>query len=57
VKMKVKGTVTNQTKEPRIVLDQGKAKAKNRGLHREDIVIHQGSREPLMAMNTDRMSL
>jgi hypothetical protein len=49
VKMMKKATVIHQTKESAIY----------RGLPHEDIVIHQGSREPLMeiAMNTDRVSL
>jgi hypothetical protein len=41
------------------VIHQMKELAIYRGLPHEDIVIHQGSREPLMeiAMNTDRVSL
>jgi hypothetical protein len=56
VKVMKKVTVIHQTKQLRIVLDQGSV---YRGLHHEDIVIHQGSREPPMeiVINTDRMSL
>jgi hypothetical protein len=59
VKVKTKVKVKMKMMKKATVIHQTKESAMYRGLPHEDIVIHQGNREPLMeiAMNTDRVSL